>query len=61
MGKKNKKKERTTQRFTMDLHSETLSSFSFFLIGLIQESVSLRQLNRSCYQSCSILAVIHLA
>jgi hypothetical protein len=26
------KKERTAQHFTVDLHSETLSSFSFFLI-----------------------------
>jgi hypothetical protein len=33
MEKKNEKKreERTAQRFTVDLHSETLSSFSFFL------------------------------
>jgi len=30
-----KKKERTAQRFTVDLHSETLSSFSFFLIHQI--------------------------
>ena len=27
-----KKKEKTAQRFTVDLHSKTLSSFSFFLI-----------------------------
>jgi hypothetical protein len=32
MGKKQKKKEMIAQRFTVDLHSETLSSFSFFLI-----------------------------
>ena len=31
--KNEKKKERTAQRFTVDLHSETLSSFSFFLIA----------------------------
>jgi len=31
--KKRKKKERTAQRFTVDLHSETLSNFSFFLIN----------------------------
>jgi len=32
MGIKNKKKrERNAQRFTVDLHSKTLSSFSFFL------------------------------
>jgi len=30
--KKQKKKKRTAQHFTVDLHSETLSSFSFFLI-----------------------------
>jgi hypothetical protein len=30
---KNKKtKKRTAQRFTADLHNETLSSFNFFLI-----------------------------
>jgi len=27
-----KKKERTAQHFTMNLHNKTLSSFSFFLI-----------------------------
>jgi len=32
-GKKiEKEKKKTAQRFTVDLHSETLSSFSFFLI-----------------------------
>jgi len=31
--KKKKKKERTAQRFTVDLHSKTLSSFNFFLIS----------------------------
>ena len=31
-GKKTKKKEMIAQRFIVDLHSETLSSFSFFLI-----------------------------
>jgi hypothetical protein len=34
--KNGKKKERTAQRFTVDLHSEILSSFSFFLIDLIE-------------------------
>jgi hypothetical protein len=34
--KKRKKKERTAQRFTVDLHSEIQSSFSFFLIDLIE-------------------------
>jgi hypothetical protein len=33
--KRKKKKERTAQCFTVDLHSETLSSFSFFLIAKI--------------------------
>jgi hypothetical protein len=33
--KKMKKKKNTTQRFTVDLHSETLSSFSFFLIQIL--------------------------
>jgi hypothetical protein len=37
MGKKNEKKkekkESTAQRFTVDLHSETLSNFNFFLIS----------------------------
>jgi hypothetical protein len=28
-----KKKESTAQRFTVDLHSETLSNFNFFLIS----------------------------
>jgi hypothetical protein len=30
--KRKKEKKKTAQRFTVDLHSETLSSFSFFLI-----------------------------
>ena len=30
--KQEKKKKMIAQRFTVDLHSETLSSFSFFLI-----------------------------
>ena len=30
--RKKKEKKKTAQRFTVDLHSETLSSFSFFLI-----------------------------
>jgi hypothetical protein len=32
--KKQKNKKRTVQRFTVDLHSETLRSFSFFLIRI---------------------------
>jgi hypothetical protein len=31
--KKQKKKKKTTQRFTVDLHSETLSSFSLMSIN----------------------------
>jgi hypothetical protein len=30
--KKEKKKKKTAQRFTVDLHSKILNSFSFFLI-----------------------------
>jgi hypothetical protein len=33
--KKMKKKKNNTQRFTVDLHSETLSNFSFFLIQIL--------------------------
>jgi hypothetical protein len=40
MGKKTKKKkERTAQHFTVDLHSETLSSFSFFLMVIIRKKI----------------------
>jgi hypothetical protein len=34
--KKKTKKRRTAQRFTVDLHSETLISFSFFLISQVE-------------------------
>jgi hypothetical protein len=58
MGKKNKKKkERTAQRFTVDLHSETLSSFSFFLkrkekkIELTRQIRLTRQTRDPCYEN----------
>ena len=41
--KKTKKKKRTAQRFTVDLHSETLSSFSFFLIPKEKDEKKLKK------------------
>jgi hypothetical protein len=38
-----KKKKRTTQRFTVDLHSETLSNFSFFLIPKDKDEKKLKK------------------
>jgi len=40
--KKNKKKKRIAQRFTVDLHSETLNNFSFFLIYIYIYSLEIR-------------------
>ena len=52
MGKKTekkgeKKKKKIAQRFTVDLHSETLSSFSFFLMLLIKKKRKKNRVNSS--------------
>jgi len=53
--KRKKKKERTAQCFTVDLHSETLSSFSFFLIAKIGQILWFPSKNGFFFNTCECI------